>query len=206
MHTGEILFDILTWWHIGTGRGDGPVVDAAVARTPEGLPFIPGRTVKGLARETVALAVEAGFATRQEQQQWFGSGLVDDEQSGAILTPDNRERRLDEYRFRTEPGSLRFESAILGEAWARWARSGSAAAALVYGSISSTRVNAAGVADDQTLRRIEVVVPMRLRARVEGLTPRAVEVLREALPIFLRGMGSHRHRGFGRTVVTLEMS
>lgn len=49
--------------HVGTGLGDG-LTDSAVARTPDGLPFIPGSSFKGVLRSGVErLAPALGFAT-----------------------------------------------------------------------------------------------------------------------------------------------
>lgn len=49
--------------HVGTGLGDA-VTDSAVARTPDGLPFVPGSSFKGVLRSTVErLAPALGYAT-----------------------------------------------------------------------------------------------------------------------------------------------
>lgn len=195
---GVIVLDILTWWHAGTGRGDGPAADAVVARTAEGLPYLPGRTVKGLARDAVRLGVRAGLATKQELEEWFGSELIDG-------TPDNRERRLEETRFRTRPGSLRFESATLGASWAQWAAAHPLEREMLVSRFASTCIDDEGIAVDESLRVIEISVPLTLRAGVSGLNRGSIQALNESLPLFLRGLGSHRNRGLGRVSAHLEL-
>ena len=36
----------LTWWHCGSGQAAGPDVDELTIKDVDGLPFIPGRTMK----------------------------------------------------------------------------------------------------------------------------------------------------------------
>lgn len=196
--TANIVFDILTWWHAGTGRGDGTVADAVLARSDDGLPYLPGRTVKGLARDAVRLGVAAGMATREQLEAWFGTSLVEGD-------PENRVEKLEEARFATRPGALRFESATLGDAWTRWARGHESERSALVSTFASTRIGADGVARDQTLRVIEVAVPMTLRAPVEGPEGDWLRVLEKVLPLFVRGLGSHRNRGLGRVLCNLEV-
>ena len=192
------VFDILGWWHAGTGRGDGPIADAVLARSSCGLPYIPGRTVKGLIRDAVSLGVLAGVAQSDQVVDWFGTDLVEGD-------PENRERRLEEARFLTRPGRLRFESATLGSEWDLWAAANPIERELLVSHFASTRMGDDGVASDQTLRTIEVAVPMCLRAEISGLDEEAAGVISAVLPLFLRGVGSHRHRGLGRVSARLEV-
>lgn len=193
----NIVFEILTWWHAGTGRGDGPVADAVLARTSEGLPYLPGRTVKGLVRDATRLGVAAGMATQSEFHAWFGTPLVAGDS-------EDRVEKLEAARFSTQPGCLRFESATLGSDWAAWARAHTSDLGPLFSTVASTRIDAEGVAADQTLRVIELAVPMTLRATVEGLDAKAVQVLGDVLPLFVRGLGSHRNRGLGRVACHIE--
>ena len=40
-------------WHCGSGLSAGADTDALVIKNPQGLPFVPGKTIKGLVREAV---------------------------------------------------------------------------------------------------------------------------------------------------------
>lgn len=200
--TGTIVLDIVSYWHAGTGRGDGPGADAIVARTRQGLPFLPGRTVKGLVRDAVAAADRAGAIDDPDAKRletWFGSDVIRVER-------DDRERQLEEARYTTEAGRLRFGSATLGDAWAAWAATHRTERGHLVHTFASTRIGTDGVAHDETLRTIEISVPMTLRAPVEGLDEASEAALSIALPLFLRSAGAHRRRGLGRIDARLEMA
>jgi len=47
----KIAIKFFTYWHCGSGSSGGSSVDALVARDAQGLPFIPGKTLKGHIRE-----------------------------------------------------------------------------------------------------------------------------------------------------------
>jgi hypothetical protein len=200
--TRTVCFELLTWWHAGTGRGDGAAFDAVVHRTAEGLPLLPGRTVKGLLREAVGLAEHCDQIPHGRTLRWFGTPPP---QTDA----DDREQKLEAGRFGTEPGELVFASAELGDArmaaqWRRWAAHHPRERAALFGSLAATRIDANGICEDQTLRTVEVAVPLVLRAAVRGPQedewPRELEV---ALPL-IRNLGTGRNRGLGRVLVTLE--
>ena len=42
-----------TDWHCGSGLAAGADVDTLVVKDKNGLPFVPGKTLKGLIREAV---------------------------------------------------------------------------------------------------------------------------------------------------------
>jgi len=47
----KIAIKFFTYWHCGSGSSGGSSVDALVARDAKGLPYIPGKTLKGHIRE-----------------------------------------------------------------------------------------------------------------------------------------------------------
>jgi len=206
-----LKFEIQGFWHAGTGRGAGAELDAVVIRTAEGLPLLPGRTVKGLLRDAVDLAeqttgVGAGTAVRL-----FGTDV---ERKGENKGKrGEREKALEEARFTTEAGQLAVGSAELGlgearEQWRKWAASkeGGAAAERLFRPFASTKIDDRGVAANKTLRAIELAVPMTLFAEVTGPDDAPwVEAVRTACA-YIDALGSHRNRGLGRVVVTLEDS
>jgi hypothetical protein len=191
-----LRFEMQSYWHAGTGRGDGWRADAVVQRTREGLPYLPGRTVKGLLRAAVSIGIDAGLASSEEVDSWFGTRLVDD---GA-----DRVHNLEAARFRTRQGLLRFSSATLGRTWEAWAGGASERElAPLFVTLASTAINEEGVASERSLRTIEVAVPMTLQAFVEGPEGRWAAVLTQTAP-FLRALGSGRNRGSGRVWLTAE--
>lgn len=47
----ELKIDFISDWHIGSGLGDGAIADSILNRDANGLPWIPGRAIKGALRE-----------------------------------------------------------------------------------------------------------------------------------------------------------
>jgi len=205
--TKVLVFDLLSYWHIGTGRGANAQADAIVARDPAGLPYLPGRTVRGLLRSAFALAVAAGRLPVAREKELFGSRPAGAGKSDG----DEAELALEEGRFGTEPGRLWFGSAVLPAAWRSWAGSlpaGDPARAPLdelFTYVASTAIGADGVAKPHTLRVREVAVPLTLRAEVRGPAddPRWAAELQDVLGL-VRGLGSRRQRGYGRVRVHLE--
>lgn len=210
-----LRLDMHGYWHPGTGRGDGLAADAVVKRDAFGLPAVPGRSLKGLLRECVRLGSSAGLVGDGLEEHLFGTALA----PGADVSSDNRVRRLEEHRFATRPGALRVGTARLGataaelEMWARFARSeeGRRLVRTLTDTLSSTKLED-GVAADQTLRTIEVWVPMTLHAHLEYAPPAGDDErppqwswadLDACVRLFLRGLGSHRNRGLGRCEASL---
>lgn len=51
MLEATVRIDFFSDWHVGSGLGDGAIADAILNRDADGLPWIPGRAVKGALRE-----------------------------------------------------------------------------------------------------------------------------------------------------------
>ncbi len=47
--------EFFDYWHLGSGTSAGPSLDSLVVKDNNGLPFVPGKTIKGLLREMVEL-------------------------------------------------------------------------------------------------------------------------------------------------------
>ncbi len=186
MTEARIIFEMLGYWHMGTGSGKGFDYDAVVSKTAKKLPYIPGRTVKGLLREAVLLLEEAGRVASGTTADLFGRADVDS-------------------RYDSAEGRIAFSSATLHpdpSAEPGWNNS---LPDYLYAGIASTRIDERGQAVDQSLRRIEVAIPAVLTASAscDDLSTTWVEVLKGAAPL-VRMAGSHRHRGLGRVKVTVE--
>lgn len=185
MRSYGVRIDIYEYWHAGTGAGRGPVVDARAARDAHGLPYLPGKTVRGLLRE--------GFQAAEE--------------SAHLAVPPG----LTHHRFGgpEEEGCLRLTDALLPEPmrdWVRASEEGAEAASHLFARISSTAVSReTGQAEHHTLRTLEVAVPVTLHFVVYDMAeaPLGEEALRAAFG-FVRGLGSWRRRGLGRAGFSLD--
>jgi hypothetical protein len=144
--------------------------------------------------------------TREKLIELFGSAPPPQAKSDPEFM---RVRALEEARFGTRTGSLRFSSARLGSTreeqnrWSAWARDPGhdrkVVVAHLYSYIASTAINPdTGTAKDQTLRTIEAVVPLTLHAFIDTSTDAPWDAIDESVKLFLRTIGSHRNRGLGR--------
>lgn len=192
MPTKSMFLEIklLSYWHAGSGFGRGADVDALVLKDPHNLPYLPGRTVKGLLREAMMCCEESGAVPAGVVERLFGKAAKEGKYTGSI------------------PGILAFDNAVLPGKEREWLSSASSdarrARSALYDSFASTSLDKDGIAQDRTLRTIELCVPVALYAEIHGI-PRDDETeihLSKACSL-LRAIGSHRTRGLGRCDCTL---
>ena len=189
----QLCFDLRSWWHAGSGRGTGSLVDAVVVKDVRGLPILPGRTVKGLVREAVFKMEDWGLLKPLGvTEALFGSAT----HFGDIHPND------------TVAGLFGFGNATLPAAIQPWLghEENKAVLQALFGELHSTRIGAqTGRAKNQSLRAMEVTVPLKLYAPVtlQGENGDHWNILESALPL-VRGLGQSRHRGLGRVHVTLR--
>ena len=202
----SIEFQLMSWWHPGTGRGDGVTADAVAHRGNDHLPFLPGRTVKGLVRDACRAGVAADILPMSRWLELFGTPPPPAKEGEEF----ERVEALEEGRFKTERGSLRFSSARIGKSsdeqakWSTWARDREDVSSYLYSHVASTAMDPlTGAAKDRSLRTIEVVVPLNLHAFIEGDADTPWDSIGESIELFLRTLGSHRNRGLGRVAARL---
>jgi hypothetical protein len=134
-----IRIDFLGWWLAGTGAGLGAAADVRACRAADGWPAIPMSQVKGTLRETAKALVRAGTIDAEMFNRLFGVEAGPEETTVAF---DGEA---------VVPARLRPEGASPGPLFSR---------------VASTAIDALGVADDFTLRAMEVVRPLRLEGSV----------------------------------------
>ncbi len=205
----QIKIDVHSYWHVGSGLGDGPGADALVIKTKNGLPYLPGKSLKGLLREAVQLAEDMGHITKGMTTEIFGTGL-----------PGNNTPPTDiQHYFSTRAGRIHVSNAYLGETktkqrhWKKWAEDpeNQEKKQHLFQSITGIRMGKNHTVEDGALRTIEVSVPMPLMAEI-AIDPTSdsqisekeiLEALEVSLPLF-RFLGANRNRGLGRCTVSLE--
>lgn len=188
--SGTIVFDILDYWHAGAGHGAGRFLDASVKRTPAGLPLLPGRTVKGLLRDAVRQCESYGHLEKGTTQKLFGSAIGTD-------------------RFDTEAGALQFGNAELPDGWEAYAQTeeGKTLLSGFFDTLASTAIDSDGQAEEGSLRRIEVAIPLELHATWRSTNAACRDEARQALRKacgLVRRLGVSRNRGLGRVQVYLN--
>lgn len=182
------------FWHCGIGLGRSQMLDAVCVRDALGLPYVPGRTVKGLLRHALTVV-----ATHQKVEP----GLVD--KLFGIAGFVHGVARSD-----TQAGQLRISNAKLPDEFVAWFKLQADNANLARPLFRTLRMTAidgiTGAAKDKSLRAIEVTVPLVLHSRIEaaaGAPSNWFEQLQAAAPL-IRAVGVHKSRGLGRASCTLH--
>ena len=160
-------------WHCGSGLGAGADVDALVVKDRQNMPFVPGKTIKGLLREGV--------------------------EELSLLPPDRINKlfgHVDANTHQMTEGCLYFTNASLSESESD-AIINRGLREFLYNTKVSTAIDDEGVALDNTLRSIETVVPCDLFAAILDVPDEDVAVLKDAMR-YVKRIGMNRNRGLGR--------
>lgn len=71
MFERDLFIDFLSDWHVGSGLNDGAIADSILNRDADGLPYIPGRAIKGALREGAwRLGMCREDLAKMERQIW----------------------------------------------------------------------------------------------------------------------------------------
>ena len=202
MSEAYLKIEFLGYWRCGSGASGGGDVDTAALRGPEGLPYVPAKQYKGIIREAAWRLVQA------EGTDWskdifdilFGSGPLDD---------------------KSIPGCLDFRDAKLAPEIYTEVQNNNALLSTLFVRLSSTAVaHDTGVAQTESLRSVEAVVPMTLIGKIswapeERLSmqledPSIIENLANSWPDLLDAaciaclaVGGQRSDGLGRSLLSI---
>ncbi|AMC10194.1 hypothetical protein Lupro_02525 [Lutibacter profundi] len=170
-------------WAIGSGKG-GDSKDSIILNDDNGLPFIPGKTLKGLIRDAF---LECNYS-KEDAIRLFG-----------------QEKNLDIKTDDLEEGILRFNSAYLSDAFISLPKD---IKAKLFTSKTATRLDEKKQAIDYSLRKNEVCIPLELHTTIlvkennSELVEDNYKKIEKALKM-LKIMGEKRHRGLGRCLITV---
>ena len=206
MQTINISISLLGFWYIGTGQEAGAYADSLVLKDSNGLPYIPGKTIKGMFRNSFELCKHNGLVDQDQLDYLFGI-------PGSSLT-----NKIDEEDELNTSGKLSFNSAefsspekkiLIDEQLKDY----------LYRTVQSTAIEKegkkAGVAKDGSLRSIEVTIPLDFMTSInidditygEGEAFKTQEDLITKLKIaasLITEIGGKRRRGFGRCIIKVE--
>lgn len=199
MTQGNEMFlslDLRTYWIVSAGYGLGALHDEVCVRDPDGLPYVPGRHLRGLLRH--AITCLDGMSGSGDSAAMLFGGRVD----GETKSTKDPEGTLAE-------GCLRLDSAMLPRDERDWFRlpENRSKTRLLFRTLYATAVDSrTGTAANRTLRTVEVAVPLTLEARISAVSscsppPCWQDTIRGALPL-IRALGKHRHSGMGRVVIS----
>ena len=153
------------YWHLSSGLSGGAKFDSIVVKDSEKIPYVPAKTIKGLAREMVEL-LDKEFAL-----YYFGSEGVD--MGRAYFTNATLDKKTKE-----EITTNKLQDNL-------------------YDVIASTQIGENGIAVDDSLREIEVVIPMTLEGQILDIEKEDIQKIQNSLKMIKR-MGLNRNRGLGR--------
>lgn len=203
-NTRTLIVDIQGLWHAGSGRTSGSHVDLTVEKDRFGLPFSGGKHLAGLIRDAIDRAECWGWYQREDNN---GGTPLESLLFGTRTDAD------DENRFATEPGVLMVSDARLpSEEHAYLAQQAPGVDAEIaskviamreglYRSLFSTAIDhRTGTAKTNSLRGVEVTIPLRLEAELTCDHPDAellFAYVKKALPL-IDHIGGMRNRGLGR--------
>lgn len=165
-----------SYWHCSSGQSAGADVDELVVKDSCGLPFVPGKTVKGLFRDACSELENYGHVDGAFVKLVFGTEDIMSECffSNAVLDKSERD-----YIFQEDLSDY------------------------LYDSVSSTAIDEDGIAREHSLRRTQVVLPCILHGTVESVPQECVDGLIKSMGLIKR-LGRGRSRGFGRCTISME--
>ena len=183
--TSRILnIELHDFWHVGTGEGRGSG-DDSVVKLKNGLPYLPGRELKGILKVTAKCLESWGHITEGETEWLFGNKGKNPAKiqiTGAELDKNDAEYLLGLDKYDSTRQAL-------------------------FDSLSSTAINyESGNATNKSLRSMEIVIPCVLQAEItcEGKDSKTIfDVLERLLPL-TRAIGASLNRGLGRCTMNLK--
>lgn len=178
----DYKIEFYSFWHCGSGLAAGADVDALVVKDSDGLPYVPGRTIKGLLRDA---ATELGYA-EDCIIKVFGKDVKQNDKDGDLYS---------------QAGCAFFSNADLSKHEATEIVKGQLAPHL-FQTFASTAIDDKGIAKDGSLRRIETVVPCTLYGSISGIDGTDEEMLIDAM-MYIKRIGTGRNRGYGRCKISI---
>ena len=158
-------------WHCGSGMTGGQDADYVPIVDKDGLPFVPGKTVKGLFREAAEVLFDGDFVTRvfgyndprDTKREFNGSAVW----SNAALSREIAQQIV----AKRQTDELKLNRYFI-------------------------KIDERGQTVDKSLRRGEFIVPMTLRGTIEGMSDDDANKLAKCMG-FIKRLGLQRSRGFG---------
>lgn len=191
-----------TDWHCGSGLAAGADVDELVVKDEKGMPFIPGKTIKGLVREAVEeiLFISKNIDDKREFfKQTFGNSS---DRNIIQKTDENKPKNENEDYKDMYKGDAFFTNATLSADETK-AITDNDAVRFMYRSIANTAIDEAGIADEHSLRKMEVVVPCCCFGEILDIPEAFENEICNALK-YIKRLGMGRNRGLGRCTITVS--
>lgn len=181
-------------WHCGSGLSAGADIDLLVIKDQKtNLPYIPGKTMKGLIREAVEEIEKLSCLDPQSEKG--ETSEIGKSASKKVFGYFDKESKA-------EIGLSFFTNATLSEGLQN-AVVANNLSNYFYQSVASTAIGDNGVAKQHSLRRMEVAIPCELEGAILNVPDDLVNIIKDGL-FFIKRLGQHRNRGLGRCQITIE--
>lgn len=203
-------------WHCGSGLAAGADVDALVVKDRDGLPYVPGKTIKGLVREAVETIIQCStkgnniksikkncteiYSCEEIYKMFagvFGNGM---ERSWNIFSDEKVKGEGNESMFKTKfmkKGMTFFSNAEFDPSLRALVLSDKDFKRYLYRSVSFTAIDEDGIAEKHSLRKIETTIPCKLTGKIIDIPEEFVYYIVGGLH-FIKRLGLNRNRGLGR--------
>ncbi|MDO5667629.1 MAG: RAMP superfamily CRISPR-associated protein [Alcaligenaceae bacterium] len=191
-HINALLtIEILTPWHLGSGREGGAYADSLVNKNHQGLPVVNGKSIKGLLRAACKESLSYQWMSDLPQEsvsKLFGEEGTDLFSQGVLKVSSATLTTGEEKYFKAHPEAIKH----------------------LYRIDYSTAIDyETGTAKDASLRSTEAVVPMTLTARLTfndelaENNERFFNWIKVSLPL-ISAVGGKRRRGYGEAIFSLK--
>ncbi|NUM36377.1 MAG: CRISPR-associated protein [Candidatus Brocadiae bacterium] len=180
----EILYAIHFYsdWHCSSGLTSGTDADSLAIRDQDSLPYIPGKTIKGLLREAASIFAE--FSEDQEEWKQFLQKCFG--------------KQSDKENNQSQEGICYFSNAELSKAVkVKLLENQKSPLRLIFRKIASTAIEDDGQAKEHSLRKMEVTVPLVLFGQIQDCPDEYKDKMRSCLQ-WVKRLGVNRNRGLGR--------
>lgn len=175
-----------SYWHCGSGLAAGADVDLLVVKDANELPYVPGKTLKGLLREAA------------ENLQHFNPekyGQADLDTCMGKLETDSKNLKK---------GTCFFSNATLIKAEHEVLAVRSDLRDFLYDSISATAIDPeTETAREHSLRKMQVTIPCQLEGCILNVEDECMTLLVDSMRMIKR-LGVGRNRGLGRCTMKVK--
>lgn len=189
MQKRKIILNMHGYWAVGSGKGGGYEVDNRIDRDADGLPYIPGKMLKGLIKDACLRLQATGNSKYSFDDEVFGSSGNTDGLS----------------RTSTENGKIFISDARLSDGLRKALskeENQKARDALTRNIYSTAIDEESGTAKNNSLRGYEVAVPMKLTAHLEcDCSDEEMKAIELAATKLVYAVGSHKSRGLGEVSI-----
>lgn len=166
----NIKIKFFDYWHLSSGVSAGAEFDSLVVKDEFSLPYVPGKTIKGLVRE---MAENINKEKTNELFGFEGNGMAKIYFSNLTLKKDVHEYLANDDELKN----------------------------YLYSKITSTKIDEKGLAQKDTLREIEVVIPLELYGKIQCEDEKDYELIQRSISM-IKQIGLARNRGLGRCQIS----